>query len=209
MPDTALIVLAAGQSSRMGSPKQLKLLGEKKLIEHAVESGLSSQCRKILVVLGCKQEMIRTHLNAITDKAGRRLELISNQNWQSGMASSIVAAIEFLSRTENSYIKAAIISSCDQPYFRAEKINKMIELYKSSDQTRIIASNYEGINGIPALFPRVFFGQLQQLKGEKGARPIIEAQKARLIQMDFPEAAFDIDTEAELKNYLEKSKQLL
>jgi molybdenum cofactor cytidylyltransferase len=172
------IILAAGESSRFGRPKQLALFEGKTLIERAVESATAvSGC--IVVVLGAQAEQIRPAI-----PSGARI--VINDQWPTGMASSIRAGVRAIA----SEVDAALLMVCDQPLITAANLRRMTEQFLGG----IVAAEYNQTVGVPALFGAEFFPRLSQLSGAEGAKKVILENEKRVTAIPMPEAAFDIDT---------------
>jgi len=116
---TVLIILAAGESRRLGHPKQNLLFQNKTLLQRAVETGLDSKCRPVIVVLGANADLI----TPIVFTEGVRI--IHNEDWEEGIASSIRIAINEVQQ-DNS-INGALIMLCDQPFVDADLLNNMLQ----------------------------------------------------------------------------------
>jgi molybdenum cofactor cytidylyltransferase len=181
---TALIILAAGASTRMGQPKQLLTFQGKPLLRHVAEIAIASTCQPIVVVLGANVAAIQPVLQALP------IHLVHNPHWSEGMGSSIRCGIQYLSSYPNP-IGAAILTVCDQPFISASLFDQLIQVYHSS-HLQVIASAYSGTLGVPALFDRHLFPELLALDGAAGAKSIINRQGA--IGIDFPQGNLDLDT---------------
>ena len=195
MPGVALIILAAGNSSRLGQAKQLKLLNGKTLLERIFDAGEASECSELIVVLGFDLEQMA---NAIRD---RKAIIARNESWETGMGSSIAAGIRKISELELD-VEAAIVSVCDQPYSNTELFNKMIATFKAN-RKNIVACQYDGIIGTPALFPARCFSRLAQLQGHEGGRKLLRDPAEKVTAIDFPKGSIDIDTEEDWQTLLQ------
>jgi molybdenum cofactor cytidylyltransferase len=180
-----LIILAAGESSRMGKPKQLLPFGGKSLIQYMVQTGLTSRCFPVVVVLGANAALIQL------DIAELPVFVAENAHWAEGMGSSIRTGMEML-LSVNAYVDGVIIMLCDQPYVKATLLNQFIDEYHLTHQP-LIASAYAQTLGVPALFDKSLFPLLLKLQGKEGARKIIAATTA-VHAIAFPEGEVDIDT---------------
>lgn len=188
-PKIGGLLLAAGGSLRLGRPKQLLEFEGKTLVRRAAEALIDAGCDLVVVVLGAEIEGSRLELD------GLDVVIVENLKWESGMSSSIRAGIDRLLELEQN-IDSVLISLCDQPHITAEKLAQFIDRF-SSDQPSIIAAEYDGTRGVPALFARDLFAQLRQLTGDKGARELIAINRdARSILM--PAAAADIDRQKDV-----------
>ncbi|MBL8183011.1 MAG: nucleotidyltransferase family protein [Blastocatellia bacterium] len=191
-PNIGGILLAAGGSSRLGRPKQLLEFNGKTLIRRAAETLVDSKCDLIVVVLGAEIERSSAELD------GLDVAICINENWHSGMSSSIIAGLNSLLETEPT-LDAVVITLCDQPHVTSDDINDLIVTYINTESP-IVASQYGPTIGVPALFSSEMFTELFQLGGDKGARQLIreniELAKTVLVE----KAAIDIDTLEDLGN---------
>jgi molybdenum cofactor cytidylyltransferase len=189
-PDTikncAAIILAAGQSSRLGQPKQLLKYQNKTLLQHAIDTAKLSSVQSILVVLGSNADTILKE----TDTAG--IYVIINNDWQSGMASTIRSGINVL-QTLDLTTDGAILMVCDQPFVTPDLLNGLIEKQKETG-VPIIASQYADSVGTPALFQKQFFSELMGVSGDAGAKKIMMQNSDLLATISFPQGSIDIDT---------------
>jgi molybdenum cofactor cytidylyltransferase len=182
----AIVILAAGSSSRLGSPKQLLSYKGKNLLRHAVDEALETGCQSVFVVLGANIEIIR---NELKDKP---VIIVENAGWEEGMASSIRCGLENIMNTipGTGHI---IFMVCDQPYVSSSLLLKLSAKKKETGMP-IVASSYGDNIGIPALFHKSFFPALLELKGDKGARKLISDNPEKVATIPFPEGITDIDT---------------
>jgi len=184
---TAILVLAAGRSARMGSPKQLLDYKGKSLLRHTVDEALQTGCEAVFVVLGSNRDIIRKELE------DSRVSIIDNTGWEEGMASSIRCGLDYV-QTKGLQKDNVMILVCDQPFITHALLHHLLEKHLETGKP-IIASNYEGVYGTPALFHQTFFSAWMELKGDKGAQSIITSNKAELATVEFPRGITDIDTE--------------
>jgi len=179
----AVVILAAGQSSRLGQPKQLLKYQNKTLLQHAIDTAKQSSVRSIIVVLGSNAEVI---LNE-TDKSD--IQVVKNDDWESGIASTIRSGIQVLQTNTD----AAILMVCDQPFVTPDLLNSLIEKQKETSKS-IIASQYGETIGTPVLFRKQFFSELMVLKGDAGAKKIMLRHPDLVETVSFPQGGIDIDT---------------
>ncbi len=179
------LLLAAGGSRRLGSPKQLLEFQGKTLLRRSAEALGDSACEPIVVVLGAEIESSKAEISSLN------ITSVVNKDWESGMSSSIRVGLERLLSLEPE-IDAVVITLCDQPFVTAERIQLFIEAFKQT-RSPLIAAKYSDVLGVPALFSRGMFGSLSKLQGDKGARDLIRETDVTLA-IDLPEAEIDIDT---------------
>ncbi len=182
---TGIIILAAGSSSRLGQPKQLLKYQGKTLVRRAIDTAFESKSDTNVLVLGANFELI--------EKEGQEtnVDIIINDDWELGMASGMQKGLNFL---ENKIAPdQVILMLCDQPFVDSELLKSLIK--KQAETGRgIISCHYNGTFGVPAMFTRKYFPELNKLKGAEGAKKVIYAHLDDLEKVDFPNGAIDIDT---------------
>ena len=187
-PSTALIILAAGSSTRMEKPKQLLMYGSRTFLRHAAEVAVASVCRPILIVLGAYASQLQGEIDDLPVRS------VTNERWADGMGSSIqvgVRALKTYDRADNT--EALVLMLCDQPYVITAVINDLVTAYHANDKG-IIASEYGGTLGVPALFGREYFAELATMSGAAGAKHLIAAHASDVIPVPFSKGISDIDT---------------
>jgi molybdenum cofactor cytidylyltransferase len=183
------VILAAGESARMGTPKQLLVVDGQPLLLRAVEAALASAAWPVVVVLGAHEEKIRPLLARLP------VLIAENPAWSEGMASSLrvgVATLQQFSRQ----LDAALVALCDQPAFSADTIAQLVAAQRATGRS-IVAARYRGRHGAPALFLAEHFPALTALTGEEGARALLNDNPARVAAVDLPALALDLDTPAD------------
>jgi molybdenum cofactor cytidylyltransferase len=185
----AILLLAAGSSSRMGVAKQLLPIGEMTLLGIVIETALQSNANKVYCVLGANAEVIKQLISKYN------IESIFNPNYKTGLSSSIVAGIEHF-KTQN--FDAVLIVLGDQPLIKAEYLNEMIATFKNY-KGKIIASKYNNTFGVPSIIPKIYFNQLLKLKGDKGAKDFLNSNDVIPLEN---KNLMDIDTKKEYEDYL-------
>lgn len=186
MADIPVILLAAGSSSRMGQPKQLLLWGEQTLIEHQL-TRLIALARPVFVVLGAHADLILPVVSRLP------VNVVVNTNWESGMGSSVACGIARLEQAEPN-AEGTLITLVDQPLVPAKHYNKLLETFVPGSQQIIASTSAEGWTGVPAIFDKRYFGELKNLRGEKGAKTIIQNYPSRITKVFCSEIIKDIDT---------------
>ncbi len=188
-PDIVLVILAAGPSSRLGQPKQLINWQGEPLLRLMVHRALRTSAVNVLVVLGAYAEKI------IHTVISEPVHVTINTRWSKGMGSSIRHAIQLIQQNFTR-TKAVIFMVCDQPFLTTTHLQKLIDHYQRHG-TPVVASFYNGIAGVPALFDKELFGELLALRPEEGAAKIIR-NTTNLATLSFPEGQYDIDTSSDL-----------
>ncbi len=183
---TGLVILAAGESSRLGEPKQKVLFKGKTLLQRTIDTALHSACRPIIIVLGAYANEIQAEIES------EDVIIYHNLQWEEGMASSIRIGIEVLEKTE-SEASDVIIMVCDQPFADTTLLNLMLNK-KAITGKEIIACSYKKTLGVPVLFDKKFFPELLSLEGEEGAKKLIMKHTEFVADIPFPPGSFDIDT---------------
>lgn len=184
------VILAAGPSRRLGRPKQLLELGGQSLLRRAACSALESGCTPIVVVTGANALACRESLR------GLDLQEAENQQWESGLGSSVRVGIEAVV-TLNPQIAAVVLMVCDQPFVTREIIAGLVRAYRETGYS-IVASRYSENHGVPALFGRIHFSELTTLEGSVGAKRIIQKHLPAVKFLPFPEGEVDVDTADDL-----------
>ena len=193
--NSAIIILAGGNSSRLGHPKQLLKYKNQTLLKHAADTALATGIRPVLVILGADRDTFKEELS------GTEVNIVVNNEWNEGMASSIRAGIKEL-QANFPTVDGAIIMVCDQPFVHKGLLNQLLEIQKETGKP-MVAAYYEGVKGTPVLFHHRLFPELMALTGDKGARKILEKNPLLVETIPFPEGKLDIDTESDFKE-LEK-----
>jgi molybdenum cofactor cytidylyltransferase len=191
---SAIIILAAGASIRLGKPKQLLLYKGKSLVQHVVTEAKNSRADEVVVILGANHDLIANEI-----PADKKIKFIVNDQWEEGMASSIKAGIIFVTKEVSPDF--AILAVCDQPFIDSALFNKLIDTHLRTNKP-IVASQYQHTLGTPVLFDKQFFNELVSLNGDHGARSIILKHPTRLTTIPFPSGHIDIDTNEQYKELL-------
>ena len=189
--NVAALVLAAGQSSRMGGAN--KLLAEVDgvpMLLRAVNAALASKAASVTVVLGHEAERAEALL------AGRRINIVRNTEFAQGMSTSLRAGIAALPAEA----EAAVVLLADMPRISAVHVDHLIDAFEAK-QPSIVVPQRGGRRGNPILWPREFFAAMQAVAGDQGARGVLEANAGRIRFVDVNDDAIhaDVDTPEDLK----------
>jgi len=188
------VILAAGMSSRMGETKQLIRLGENTLLEQVMEIVRSSRVDEIVLVLGHQAETIKKRVG-ITN-----LKVVINESYQQGMGTSLRTGLAALSSGTN----AALIVLADQPFVRAETLDRLIDQYEQSG-AQIAIPIYKGFRGNPVLLGRSVFPEVMALTGDIGCRAIFGNHVEGIVKVlvDDIGILLDLDTKGDVEKLRE------
>ena len=181
-----VIILAAGASSRLGTPKQLLFYYGNTLVQHACEAAINANAGAVTVVLGANAGLIQEALN------NNAAHTVINTGWQEGIASSIRHGIKTFTQL-NPLAEAVVLLLADQPYVTTASLKHLITTYQATGK-HIVASAYGDSFGTPALFHKNIFPELLQLTGDAGAKSIIRRHLNEGAFIPFPEGNIDVDT---------------
>jgi len=190
-PMLSAILLAAGESKRMGEPKQLMPLGSSTMVEQAIDNLLNSAVNEVIVVLGYKAEEITKTI------AAKPVKIIVNPNYRQGMSTSIIAGLILVDRQA----QAVMLALGDQPSVDSQTINQLIEEFYNHDKG-IAVPTYQGRRGHPIIFDIKYKPKLLELKGDIGGRQIIQHHPDDVLEVavDSESVIADIDTRADYQS---------
>jgi molybdenum cofactor cytidylyltransferase len=180
------ILLAAGSSRRFGADKQTAMVGGVPMLTRAASTLLNAGFDMPIVVLGAHAV---EHCRLLY---GLPVRVVRNANAESGMASSLVAGLEAAGECE-----AVCIAVCDQPAVTARHLRMLVGAWRKTHAS-IVASDYGGVHGVPAVFSASHFAELRELRGDRGAGPLLAGHAASLQTIPLPGGDIDIDTPADL-----------
>lgn len=190
----AILIMAAGSSSRMGSIKQLLKIDGKTLLEKGIQTSKKITNGPILCVLGAHAETIKKEVTF------NNIHLVINKEYASGLSSSIQSGIEYLQKKQLSF-DGILILLADQPAIQPSYYQEMKTLFSANPQN-IIASAYETKMGVPAIFPKKYLSEIMQIRGDKGAQEFIQLNKLEVLSPKIPVNLFDLDTPEDYDSYL-------
>ena len=190
MNNTGILILAAGSSSRFGSPKQLIRFNGKTLLHHVIDEAKNAQPIAVVVVTGANTSTISSSIEDST------IKLVYNKDWEKGMASGIVAGVNAIKDMDNS-IEKIIIAVCDQPFVSTALFTQLDQAQQETGKS-IVASAYGNTMGTPVLFTRRYFDELIGLKGDTGAKKVLKEHSEEVTTIEFPKGIIDIDTQEDL-----------
>ena len=192
---TAGIILAAGQSTRIDRFKQLIKLEGKYMLEWVVDAALESRLAHVILVLGHHFEKIQKVLNKKIHHP--RIEVVINPQYPMGLSRSLRRG---LLASKGSFPSVMFLLG-DQPMLDAKTINLLLDRFWNSEK-EICVPVCRGKRGNPTVFSHKYYDQLLQIKGDIGARKMLEKYASHIIrvEVDHPLGFLDIDTEVDLKS---------
>ncbi|CAL1519867.1 nucleotidyltransferase family protein [Chitinophaga sp. MM2321] len=193
--NTGAIILAAGASQRMGTPKQQLVFENKTLLQRVVHTALETGCSPVIVVLGAFATDIRSDLPTTG------VTIVINDHWETGMAGSIHTGIQAMLRISHT-VNNTFLLLCDQPFISSTLLHEMMTTQTATGK-KIIACAYNNTIGTPVLFDSSFFPQLLQLTGQEGAKKILLQHPADVVTIPFAQGALDIDTQDDYKKLMQ------
>ena len=198
LPKLGAVLLAAGGSSRLGEPKQLVRFAGETLVRRMAGHLLNLCPGSVTVVTGCCADSVVRELEDLS------VQLVHNPGWQEGMASSLSLGVQNLP----AQIDGGLIVLCDQWKLELADLKELSNSWMV-DISQIVAAGWveEGgqLIGPPAIFPRNMFAQLTALKGDRGAKKVIQNNRDRTTIVTMEAARFDLNSPADLQNILMSS----
>ena len=193
------ILIAAGESKRIGKPKQLLDWGSVTLIENQIRTLLKTE-ENIYVVLGAYYNEI---FNVIKKYP---IKIFYNKNWKNGMGSSIAFGIKEILKKSKNY-QGFLISLCDMPLIEANYFKKLIQNFNINKKKIIVSKSKLGVIGVPAIFPKTLENELMKLNEDVGAKEIINKYKVSVNEI-LCDDLDDIDTLESYKKLIKKINPL-
>ncbi len=192
----AIVILAAGASTRMKAIKQLLPWKKTTLLGNAIEHGLASKVDTLFVVVGANKEKI---IPTIIDY---NIKIIDNDDWKLGLGKSIACSIDFLNNFPTQF-DAVLIALADQPLLDASHYNKLIAEFSEND-FGIVATQQNTTIGVPAIFSQKYIEHLIALNEDKGAKSVIKENLNDVCFIDTDYDALDVDTMGSYEKLYEK-----
>lgn len=178
----AAVILAAGGSTRFGSPKQLARWGDKTFIEHVADVALASSAGPVIVVLGAEIERCRAALG------DRPVQIVVNESWAEGQSTSMRAGLAALPAR----IGCALFLLVDLPGVTPEIVNRLIQRHRQT-LAPLVWPEFAGRRGNPVLFDRRLFPELHQISGDTGGKPLLLAYQDQAERVAVAEAGILLD----------------
>lgn len=182
----AVIVLAAGRSTRMGvANKLLSVIDGTPMVRRVVEAALASKARPVLVVTGHQAGEVRAAL------AGLDVAFVDNPDYAAGLSTSLKAGVAAVPATA----EGALVLLGDMPRITAGHIDRLIEAFTAEQGRCICVPVHQGRRGNPVLWPSAFFGEMLQLQGDAGAKTLLATHADRVREVDLGTDAIFVDVD--------------
>ncbi|MGH9783495.1 MAG: nucleotidyltransferase family protein, partial [Terriglobia bacterium] len=191
------IILAAGESSRMGRDKALLPLGRETFLGHLIEV-LRGEVRPLVVVLGHHAEQIEEQIARFTD-----VQIVRNPNYKLGQLSSLQAALRVLASEP---VAGAVVCLVDHPAVTKGVVRALLDCFEKHP-TNIVIPTCQGRRGHPALFPARLFPEFLDAPLDGGARVVVRrhAAEVELVETGEEGILLDVDRPADYAALLERS----
>ena len=157
------VILAAGESKRIGSPKALLLYNDRTFLEHLLDITHHPKIGAQLIVLGAGAEAISKHVGLKPEQT------VINPDWQNGQLSSIQAALKSIGAKPTDGVLLCLV---DHPLITSTLVNELVEAFYATGKS-IIAPTFHGKRGHPVIFHSKLFAELLEAPDETGARSVV------------------------------------
>ncbi len=187
------ILVAAGESKRMGELKQLMPFGKSTILEQTIDNLLNSTVNEVIVVLGFRAGEITKKI------ASKSIEIALNPAYQKGMSTSVIKGLDLV----DDRAEAVMLALADQPFVDSKVIDRLIQQFYAHDKGIVIPA-YQGRRGHPVIFAAKYKPELRGLIGDTGGRQIIEAHPDDILEVtvDSPSINIDIDTMSNYRSHI-------
>ncbi len=182
------ILLAAGESKRMGQPKQLLPVDGQPILVRSLRNLITSQVDEVILVLGYYAELILAEVRRYFQEG---FKVVVNPYYREGMSRSLQEGL----RQINKESEAVLIALADQPFVETQSLNKIIQAYHNTPYG-IIVPTYRGQRGNPVLLSLKYRQEMESLTGDVGCREILKRYREDVleVEVDSPGILKDIDT---------------
>ena len=182
-----IVILAAGASRRMGSPKQLLPWGASTLLQHAIQTAQKTAASEIIVVLGANYSLVEEDIKDVS------VTTLKNDNWAVGLGKSIACAASFVLKSKK-HIDGVLFMLADQPLIESSYLDNLIAEYSVGGNQILTTSYTNGKRGVPTLFDKHYFKELTTLNDDDGAKSILKKYHSHVTILDAEIENLDIDS---------------
>ncbi len=199
------VLLAAGESKRMGLNKLSLPWGRKSMFEHSLDTLLQSKVEEVIIVLGGRSEERRREIKGRLASAGKKVKVVQNPYYKKGMSTSIRRGIKSIDPAAH----GILISLGDQPMLKARTINALIRAF-AQRRGGIVVPSYRERRGHPVIFDRSYERELLGLKGDVGGKSVIERYPSEVSEVRTRSEGVitDIDTQEEYEKLIAQRSKL-
>lgn len=197
MGTTAILILAGGESRRMGQPKQLLPLGSTTMLGRSLQMCLGSEIGPVWIVLGAKADKIRHSLPEAD------FQIVVNEGWKAGMGSSIAAGVKAIQ--QDPQVGEVMIVLADQVKLTSRSLQNFHAAYTASHKSIGVSVSKVG-PGPPSIFDRRWFDALSHLSGDQGAKPVVKSNQSEALQIMHDHAGQDVDTPEDYRHLNEEEE---
>jgi len=190
------VVLAAGASTRMGSPKQLLNWGNSTLLEHTLNTVLELNSSEVVVVLGANFEIIKSEISKYP------VTVLNNTSWKVGLGKSIAVAVEYIQKLDYK-VDGVMIVLADQPLIDSRFLGELCNAFNPNNNQIITTSYKNGKRGVPVIFDKHYFEELMLLNDDDGAKTLLKTYANSVNSLKPQSENLDIDSKEDY-NYLHK-----
>jgi len=182
----AALVLAAGESRRMGDANKLTIpVDGTPMVARVVDALQQSHAQRVIVVTGHEPERIKEALS------GRDVELVHNPDYAEGIGSSVRAGVAALGDD----VDGALVALADMPWVSAEVINRLIDAFTSASESSIFIPRFGGQRGNPVLWGAQHFPELLALAGDVGGKALFQRHASAICYVDVESASVNLDVD--------------
>jgi molybdenum cofactor cytidylyltransferase len=191
--NSSILILAAGNSSRLGSPKQLLMFENQNLLQRTIDAACESSVDNVFLILGAYSDQILENIDL------HRSIAVENKHWNFGMGNSLKFGL--IKSNEITKNQCVIVAVSDQPYISSTLFNELLKSYYQSHK-KLVACSYGQTVGVPVLFDSKYFDQIKALKDEEGAKIILLSHLSEAEIIPFQLGHIDIDTSEDYQNLI-------
>jgi molybdenum cofactor cytidylyltransferase len=193
--DLGVIVLAAGAAKRYGAPKLALPINGVSLVRRAALASLAVS-RHVVVVVGAHRQIIEPLL------ADLDVTVVFNETWSSGMGNSLSFGVTRLREVAPQCHRVLIVLA-DQVLIDEGDLKELVSTHRAAPN-RIVAASYDGVLGVPCVFPNEYFDEIERLQGDVGARELLNRHTDEVVAVPMSRARIDIDTPEDYARILQK-----
>jgi len=181
----------------MGKPKQTLEVEGMPMLERVLVTFRRSKVGRVVVVIGAHAEEVKRRVG-FADEV-----IVENPKFARGMSESLRLGLRNVGEAD-----AAFVALGDQPFVRPGTVDEMVDAYERT-KARIVIPTYRGTRGNPVLFDRSLFGQIEEIRGDVGAKSVVQRNAAQVLEVEVHDVGvlLDIDTPSDMTKRAESRKR--